>query len=49
MVIGLGLSLFGPSASPVFEAEDPVILMASPEDTKSLVAWIKLVAVEVLK
>jgi hypothetical protein len=49
MVIGLGLSMFGPSERPVFEAEDPVMRIASPDWAKLLVACNILAAVEPLK
>jgi hypothetical protein len=38
IVIGLGLLMFGPRDIPVFEAEDPVIRIESPEVAKLLVA-----------
>lgn len=38
IVIGFGLSMFGPSDIPVLEAEEPVILIESPETAKLLVA-----------
>jgi hypothetical protein len=41
--------MFGPSCIPVFDEDDPVILTASPDTAKLLVAWIKLVAEEPLK
>lgn len=38
IVIGLGLLTFGPRDIPVFEADEPVIRIASPEVAKLLVA-----------